>query len=115
MTIPLRENVYNTTDPQKLLDLKRQEADALLDVMRTINQNDLKVAQLCQIAKYVLLAQLGVRKMAFYYQEKDDWYEGMRHGFDELSDAAKLEVFSFETTQPIHPTDHPFLAEIKAE
>ncbi|MEO0470071.1 MAG: PP2C family protein-serine/threonine phosphatase [Bacteroidota bacterium] len=111
----MRENVYNTTDPQKLLDLKRQEADALLDVMRTINQNDLKVAQLCQITKYVLLAQLGVRKMAFYYQEKDDWYEGMRHGFAELSDAAKLEVFSFDKTEVIDPERHPSLSEIKAE
>ena len=42
-------NVYDTNDPKKLLALKRLEADALLDVLRTINHDELKIIQLCTI------------------------------------------------------------------
>ncbi|MEL6626851.1 MAG: hypothetical protein AAFQ92_15080, partial [Bacteroidota bacterium] len=71
------ENVYNTTDPQKLLELKRLEADALLDVLRTINHEGMTIRNLCLIVRNTLRAQLGVRKMAIFYLEEDTWLEDL--------------------------------------
>ncbi|MEM6261188.1 MAG: PP2C family protein-serine/threonine phosphatase [Bacteroidota bacterium] len=74
------ENAYNTTDPQKLLQLKRLEADSLLDVLRTINMADLTIDKLCRIARNVLRAQLGVKKMLFIYLAEENWLTGIQSG-----------------------------------
>ncbi len=109
------ENAYNTTDPRKLLELKRLEADALLDVMRTINQDDLQIESLCRIAKYVLLGQLGVRKMIFYYESGQSWEEGLRHGLDALSYEAVQEMFQIKDTAEITSLNYPHLAKMQVE
>ncbi|MEL7530567.1 MAG: PP2C family protein-serine/threonine phosphatase [Bacteroidota bacterium] len=111
-----RENAYNTTDPSKLLELKRLEADALLDVLRTINQEDLKIDSLCRIAKYVLLGQLGVHKMAFFYEAGDNWEEGLRQGFTPLGLEAMQEMFAFQSEiTPVSEETTPQLAAHKVE
>lgn len=111
-----RENAYNTTDPSKLLELKRLEADALLDVLRTINQEDLQIDSLCRIAKYVLLGQLGVHKMAFFYEAGDNWEEGLRQGFSPLGLEAMQEMFAFQKEiTPISEETTPQLAQLKVE
>ncbi|MDX1906268.1 MAG: PP2C family protein-serine/threonine phosphatase [Bacteroidia bacterium] len=102
-------NAYNTNDPQKLLELKRLEADALLDVLRTINQAELNVRQLCLIARNVLSAQLGVRKMVFYYGSNISWTEGMRLGFRPFSEAAFAEVLEMTQITRVNETEHPAL------
>ncbi len=94
-------NVYNTNDPQKLLALKRLEADAMLDVMRSINHDELNIAALCVVARNVLIAQLGVRRMIFLYQVRDRWEEGMRHGFEALGQEALTELGNLRKTSPI--------------
>ena len=48
------KNVYQTDDPHRLLQLKRLEADAMLDVLRTINLTDTTADQLSVIARNVL-------------------------------------------------------------
>lgn len=109
------ENAYNTTDPQKLLELKRLEADAFLDVMRTINQDDLQIDSLCRIAKYVLLGQLGVRKMIFYYDSGNSWEEGLRHGFGKLNYEALQEMFHVQETTPVTEDRFPELFSMTVE
>ena len=105
------ENVYNTTDPKKLLDLKRLEADALLDVLRTINHDELNISQLCLIARNVLRAQLGVKKMIFFYEYQGRWKEGMQSGFPAFSRNDIEEMIDIKTISPITSEHHPGLYE----
>ncbi|MEM6803712.1 MAG: hypothetical protein AAF696_20070, partial [Bacteroidota bacterium] len=103
------ENAYNTNDPKKLLDLKRMEADATLDVLRSINNDNLNIKQLCLIVKNVLRAQIGVKKMIFLYEYEGSWKEGMRLGFDHLSEAAVEELMQLEKVTPIRKSNYPAL------
>lgn len=109
------ENVYNTTDPQKLLALKRLEADALLDLLRTINNSELKISQLGRIARNVMLAQLQVRKMAFYYEGKNNWKEGVRMGFAPFSEEGVEEFMAMNEMTKVVESDHPHLFRSKVE
>ncbi|MEM7374882.1 MAG: PP2C family protein-serine/threonine phosphatase [Bacteroidota bacterium] len=109
------ENVYNTTDPQKLLALKRLEADALLDLLRTINNSELKISQLGRIARNVMLAQLQVRKMAFYYDSKQGWKEGVRMGFAPFSEEGIEELMRMEEMTKVDKDKHPDLSRSKVE
>ncbi len=88
----MRRNYYNTDDPEVLLRLKRQEADALRDVLRSINTRQLKRRQIFMIAQNTLMAQLGVRKMLFVYRHDDELNYGMVRGIPKLDDEAVLEL-----------------------
>ena len=94
-------NVYNTDDPRKLLELKRLEADALLDVLRTINDSELDISKLCLIARNVLRAQLGVKKVIFYYDIDDNWVEGMRMGFGKMELDGLEELIQYKKTTKV--------------
>ncbi|MEZ4773415.1 MAG: PP2C family protein-serine/threonine phosphatase [Bacteroidia bacterium] len=109
------KNAYDTNDPKKLLDLKRLEAAALLDVLRTINHYELNIIQLCTIARNVLRAQLGVKKMSFFYETSEVWKEGMRLGFDGFSEDAVLEMLVLKKTTPIKNKLQPHLAKLGVE
>jgi phosphoserine phosphatase RsbU/P len=111
----MEKNAYNTNDPQTLLQLKRLEADALLDILRTINHDELKIAQLCKIARNVLRAQLGAKKVVFYYQADRDWVEGIRLGFDEFSAQADEELFRLHEVTRVDEDLHPALFAATAE
>lgn len=111
----MERNAYNTNDPRKLLELKRLEADALLDILRTINHDDLKIGQLCKIARNVLRAQLGAKKVIFYYQANRDWVEGIRMGFEGLPDVADEELFRLHEITEITEAEHPALFQTSAE
>ena len=93
MTInTMRRNFYNTEDPEVLLRLKRQEADALRDVLRSINMSQIKTRQIFKIAQNTLLAQIGVRKMSFVYREEDGLKYGMQRGIGKLDHDTELEL-----------------------
>ncbi|MEL6676989.1 MAG: PP2C family protein-serine/threonine phosphatase [Bacteroidota bacterium] len=109
------ENVYNTTDPEKLLELKRLEADTLLDVLRTINIDDLKIEQLCTITRNVLRAQLGVKKMLFLYEYESTWIEGIRLGFPLFPETAIDEVMEVQKVSPVSDESCPSLQALQAE
>ena len=111
----MERNAYNTNDPRTLLELKRLEADALLDILRTINHDDLKIAQLCKIARNVLRAQLGAKKVVFYYQYDRDWIEGIRMGFEEFSPEADEELFCLHEVTRVDAYLHPALFAMSAE
>lgn len=109
------KNAYNTTDPRKLLELKRLEADALLDVLRTINHAELNISQLCTITRNVLRAQLGVKKMIFFYFSQGEWIEGLRLGFPLFSQNLIKEMLSIKKLTAIDPDEHPLLHSQKVE
>ena len=109
------ENAYNTNDPKKLLELKRMEADAMLDVLRSINNDALSIKQLCMIVRNVLRAQIGVRKMIFLYEYEDAWKEGVRVGFDHLSEEAVEELIDIEEITAITEADYPELHKLSVE
>ncbi|MEZ4830302.1 MAG: PP2C family protein-serine/threonine phosphatase [Bacteroidia bacterium] len=102
-------NAYDTTDSQKLLQLKRLEAAALLDVLRSINHHELNIQQLCTIARNILRAQLGVRKMSFFYEISNQWKEGMRLGFSPFSEETAGEMIQLKKTTQIKEKQHPEL------
>ncbi|MEO0899069.1 MAG: SpoIIE family protein phosphatase [Bacteroidota bacterium] len=106
---PKGENVYQTDDPAKLLQLKRLEADAILDVLRSINNADMTIPNLCLVVRNLLWAQLAVRKMAFYYQAKAVWHEGMRLKFEEFSEEALDEMFGAKKVSQVSQDEHPHL------
>jgi sigma-B regulation protein RsbU (phosphoserine phosphatase) len=109
------KNVYQTDDPHRLLQLKRLEADAMLDVLRTINLTDTTAEQLSLIARNVLRAQLGVRKVTFFYEFEGEWREGMRLGFDPLSVHALEELILYTKTSKVTKGIAPRLFELGAE
>ncbi|MDX2283285.1 MAG: PP2C family protein-serine/threonine phosphatase [Bacteroidia bacterium] len=108
-------NAYQTNDPQKLLELKRLEADALLDVVRTINQSELNIRQLCLIARNVLRAQIGIRRLAFFFESEDMWKEGIRVGFPVFTEDVFAEIIEIRQTTPVDAARHPGLQAIGAE
>lgn len=108
-------NLYHTADPARLLELKRLESDAILDVLRTINQDTLSIQQLCLIARNLLRAQLGVKRMKFIYKSHGAWLEGINLGFSALSDAQTAELFTLRKTAALRTGAFPALAETPAE
>ncbi len=102
----MRRNFYDTEDPEVLLRLKRQEADALRDVLRSINMSQIKTRQIFKIAQNTLLAQIGVRKMSFIYRDEEGLQYGMQRGIGRLGPEAELELPSSLRVQQIEPDVH---------
>ncbi|MEM0997061.1 MAG: PP2C family protein-serine/threonine phosphatase [Bacteroidota bacterium] len=111
----MRENVYRTNDPEMLLRLKRQEAEALLDVLRSINQAHLKPEHIFKIARNALLAQCGVRKMMFTIRSDEGFRTGVRMGFRKMDDSALAELPGTLGVIPVDPEQHPRLTAYEVE
>ncbi|MDX2247129.1 MAG: PP2C family protein-serine/threonine phosphatase [Bacteroidia bacterium] len=109
------KNAYDTNDPKKLLDLKRLEAAALLDVLRTINHYERNIPQLCTIAKNVLRAQLGVKKMGFFYETGEVWVQGIHLGFPPFGEEMMEEMLVLTKTTRIRKKNQPCLFELGVE
>lgn len=107
----MRDNVYKTNDPEVLLRLKRQEADALLDVLRSINQSHLKPQHIFKIARNALLAQCNVRKMKFVYRTDAGFQTGVRMGFSKMGEEAFSELPEKLGVVKVVAACHPKLCE----
>ena len=88
----MSNNVYNTTDPERLLRLKRLEAEALRDVIRAFKQFHHKPANMFKIVQNTLLAQLGVAKMGFLFRVNDEMQTGITRGFKAFQDPQYKEL-----------------------
>lgn len=108
-------NAYQTNDPQKLLQLKRLEAASLLDVIRTVNHYEHSVNRLCRIAQNVLRAQLGVRKMTFFFQGEKGWEEGFSTGFESIESEVSEEMFTIVRLTKIDQEEFPELSRTGVE
>ena len=111
----MRDNAYKTNDPEVLLRLKRQEADALLDVLRSMNQAHLSPKHIFKIARNALLAQCNVRKMKFIYQNDKGYQVGVRMGFGKMDVRAFDELPRQLGVIPIDPATHPLLSSYGVE
>lgn len=108
-------NVYDTNDPVKLLQLKRQEADALRDVIRSIYGSRLKPEQFFKITQNVLLAQLRVRKMKFVYRLDGEFVIGLNWRLGELNEDALLQLSMAESVTEVDAECHPDLFRLDIE
>lgn len=105
----MRRNAYSTNDPELLLRLKRQEADALRDVLRSINQAHLRPEHIFKVARNTLLAQCDVQKMEFVYLTDEGYQFGMRVGFPKFPMEATQELPQTLETLQVQPAPHPLL------
>ncbi|MEM7036231.1 MAG: PP2C family protein-serine/threonine phosphatase [Bacteroidota bacterium] len=105
----MRNNLYKTNDPEILLRLKRLEANAVLDVLRYINQAHIKQEQIFKIARNALLAQCNVRKMKFIYQTEDGFKTGVKLGIGKLTPKAIKELPSVLGYVNVAAESHPEL------
>jgi sigma-B regulation protein RsbU (phosphoserine phosphatase) len=87
-----RHNAYNTTDPNILLNLKRQEADTLRDVLRSLNRSALSSEHIFKIARNALLAQCNVKKMTFIYKVEEQFHVGIRQQMPKITLEALQEL-----------------------
>lgn len=60
------------TSSEKLLTVKQQQIDALLEITRAVN-NNMPVSALARIYENVLRAQMGVSKVALFVKENEDF------------------------------------------
>lgn len=109
------QHSFPLNDPEKLLELKRLESHALLDVLRTVNLYELSIPQLCLITRNVLRAQLGVKRVSFLYRYQNQWCEGIRLNMPIFSDAALDELFALRKTTSLQTDQTPHLRETGGE
>ncbi len=86
---------------ERLLAVKQQQIDSLLDITRAVN-NNMPITALSRIYENILHAQLGVKKIALFIKETDDKWMCITPG--ELPGSilnydveAKFALFSFTT------------------
>lgn len=109
-------NVYDTNDPEKLLNLKKQEADALRDVIRSMNRGSLKKEHIFKIAQNTLLAQIGVRKMMFLFDSEEEGLRtGLRFGLPEIDEQGYNELPRSLGAFEVNSEEHPRLFEMGVE
>ncbi|MFN0200427.1 MAG: PP2C family protein-serine/threonine phosphatase [Bacteroidia bacterium] len=109
-------NVYHTTDPEKLLALKRLEADTLRDIVRSIYDHTQDLSKTFKVVKNGVVTQLKIKKLFFFYETDFNWFEGIRHGWREaLSVEARAEMLGIHTTVKIEADTFPNLFEYGVE
>ena len=114
--LPVRFNLYNTTDPEMLLELKREEASAMLEVVRAM-QPGIEAEELIFIVVNTIRQQLGVVQLMLVIS--DETARGkeveVNYGFAEpmLTTLEELNDISYSTSVNGH--DHPQLSELGVE
>ncbi|MCS6904907.1 MAG: PP2C family protein-serine/threonine phosphatase [Bacteroidia bacterium] len=76
-----RFNAYNTTNPEELLLLKKQEAAALLQVVRSISLT-LEPEELINLVCITSINQLGINKLILVTYLEEQFAIQFHHGFD---------------------------------
>lgn len=109
------KNHYHNAAPEKLLELKRLEADTLRDLLRSVNNPVLETKSVCMIVRNVLRAQIGVKKMLFFFKADKDWREGIRANFEILNNEALAEMQLLHYTTKITEEVLPHLSELGIE
>lgn len=109
------KNTYHNATAEKLLELKRLEADTLRDLLRSVNNPALDTKSVCMIVRNVLRAQIGVKKMMFFYKSENEWKEGIRLHFDCANQGAIAEMQLLHYTTKITEEVLPLLHELGTE
>lgn len=98
-----------------LLRLKRQEADALRDVLRSINMAGIKIRQIFKIAQNTLMAQIGLKNMSFVYRNEKGLEYGLNRGIGKLDAEAELELPGSLKVTKVDPDVHKSLFALGVE
>jgi len=95
-------NAYNTTDPRQLLLLKRQEADAMLEIVRSVNPST-KPDDLITLVVNTIRKQLGVRRIQFVVQVGPNTKVAISYGFPDMEDEYYGNLRAVRRTLEVHP------------
>lgn len=107
-------NAYNTTDPAKLLELKKQEASIILDVVRSIHPS-VQPDEMIQTVAHKIIEQLDVRKLIYVNSDGERLYIRYQHNFPKI-DVGELELLTgIRSTQLVEAENHQPLYNIGAE
>jgi sigma-B regulation protein RsbU (phosphoserine phosphatase) len=107
-------NAYNTTDPAKLLALKKEEAGIILEVVRSIHPT-ISLTLMIETVATRIIEQLDVRKLLYLNTENGILQIRYQHNFPPV-DVKQLEFLTtIRTTQAVNANDHPALFELGAE
>jgi sigma-B regulation protein RsbU (phosphoserine phosphatase) len=114
--MPLRFNLYNTTDPEQLLHLKRKEADALLEVVRSLDVS-LPTDELIFLVVNTIRLQLGVYKLMFIATDPDYGSKEVHvnYGFDRPSPQHMEHLDTIQATKSIQHTPGDPLKQLGVE
>ncbi len=111
----MSNNVYNTTDLERLLRLKKLEAEALRDVIRAFKTFHNRPSAIFKIAQNTLMAQLGVNKMLFLYKTAEGMQTGISRGIGPLESDAISELPQTTGVIQVNPTQFPGLSKAGIE
>jgi len=92
-------NPYHNAAPDRLLELKRQEADAVLGLLRSTN-TDLSPAQIARIAGFTLKGQLGIGKLCLLLRQNETLERVLQMGINEPFDAQQ-ELATLDNPMPM--------------
>jgi sigma-B regulation protein RsbU (phosphoserine phosphatase) len=84
MSASKTQNLYQSSDPELLLRLKRMESERMLDIVRS-DQPDVNPAELIDRVVSIIRGQLGVRCIAFIRVVDDQMIIESNHGFGPLA------------------------------
>ena len=96
----VRFNAYNTTDPATLLELKREEARIMLEIVRSIHPNG-KPDELVHNVVSGIINQLDVNKLILITNLKDHKKIEYLHHFPELKPEELSVLDQFHFTSPV--------------
>jgi len=115
MTPKVKVNVYNTTDPATLLELKREEAKIMLEVVRSIHPN-MRPQELINTVVLVIIKQLDVNKLILITNLKDQKKVEFTYNFPTLQSQDLSFLDHHRTTTSVtDEQEFDILRQIKAE
>lgn len=115
MSQKVKVNVYNTTDPATLLELKREEAKIMLEVVRSIHPN-MRSQELINTVVQVIINQLDVNKLILITNLKDQKKIEFTYNFPSLQTQNLSFLDQFRTTTAVSvELEFDLLNNIKAE
>lgn len=95
-------NPYHNAAPDRLLELKRQEADALLGLLRSTH-TDLSPDQIARIAGFTLKGQLGIGKLCLLLLREEVLERILQIGISVAFDAQQeLSGLNNQKPMPVH-------------
>lgn len=107
-------NVYNTTNPAELLELKRQEALIMLDMVRTLNPTS-KPLELVDHFIPKIINQLDVNKLVFVFKIDSKLEVLYNHNFPSVNVSEFAFLNTIYLTTPVSKLNSTVLDELKAE
>ena len=97
---------------EKELNLKQLQINGLLGITQAINSN-VKAPQIYEMYRSFLATEIGVRKMALYFQDNNKWNCKCYLGISKEKAAQEIsgDLLRFKRIHNVHGSEDPFLQE----